>query len=82
MNQQSNTNNSTNFDEIFNTGHQSSINPTIYQQDRYNLKNIDMSSANDFNYNHLGNHVEIYKSNSDKKDAFSFVGDMLKSNKN
>jgi len=42
---------------------------------------MDLNSKNDFNYNHLGNHVEIYKNNSNNKDAFSFVSDMLKSKK-
>jgi len=41
-----------------------------------------LNSENNFNYNHLGNHVEIYKDDLKGKDAFGFVSDMLKSKKN
>jgi hypothetical protein len=80
-------------DEIFNTNNPQNINfpanisgyntaPSFTTNDN-NLKNskYHLNSEDSFNYNHLGNHVEIYKENSKGKDAFGFVSDMLKSKK-
>ena len=78
---------SSSIDDIFNThnpqnitfGHNSG---TTFSTDNNYLKKFHLNSDESFNYNHLGNHVEIYKDSSREKDAFGFVSDMLKSKKN
>ena len=95
MRQSNTSNNSSSLDEIFNThnSHNNNFPATTiygynsgqkYSTENNNLKNSNyhLNSEDNFNYNHLGNHVEIYKDNSRDKDAFGFVSDLLKSKKN